>query len=93
MKSTECKAKKTKKILVRHCSECDHKLSDNQYSYSNGVCPYCGNDSGSTFVSIVRRVKEVEVIETQEALAAMAILGSGVMFMLMLMAALIKGCS
>lgn len=44
--------------LALFCSKCDHKLTNKEYAYSRGVCPYCGNDSGCTFVDEVRRVEE-----------------------------------
>lgn len=44
----------------KHCVECDKSLSDDEESYSDGCCPYCGHISGSTFCETnpvaVRRV-------------------------------------
>ena len=32
------------------CKHCLAWLSDHEYAYSSGVCPYCGNTDGDSFV-------------------------------------------
>lgn len=47
-------------FIVYECSKCQHTMSDSVRSYSDGVCPYCGNISCTTFVStnifVARRI-------------------------------------
>jgi len=41
-------------ITKDHCKECDHVLSSDQRSYSNGTCPYCGNTNNGTMVKTIK---------------------------------------
>ena len=41
-------------VAVWRCKECKAQLTYNQKMYSDGVCPFCGEDSGDTIVNVVR---------------------------------------
>ena len=36
--------------IARFCNVCDHRLTNDEFYYSQGVCPYCGHISGSTLI-------------------------------------------
>jgi len=42
------------------CEDCHENLTDHQVMYSHGVCPKCGNSSGSTIVNHLTFSSEVE---------------------------------
>lgn len=35
----------------KSCKQCEHELTNHEIYYSDGVCPYCGNISGSTIIN------------------------------------------
>ena len=39
------------------CVKCDKAMSFHTETHSHGVCPYCGNSSGSTVVGTVTKVR------------------------------------
>ena len=42
------------------CKKCKKELNITERCYSQGVCPYCGAVSESTFVECVKQSKKVE---------------------------------
>ena len=36
---------------ILSCTWCGHRLTDLEYAYSSGVCPYCGAIERSTFLN------------------------------------------
>lgn len=40
------------------CVECKTYMSDHTVSYSDGVCPYCGHKTDSTFCEVTEEVGE-----------------------------------
>jgi len=40
--------------FIRICPETKQKIADYQHSYSNGVCPSCGDVDNSTFTHAIQ---------------------------------------
>jgi len=48
-------------VAVYRCVKCKGVLSGHEISHSDGVCPYCGYDSGGTLVNCNKSVEEREI--------------------------------
>jgi predicted RNA-binding Zn-ribbon protein involved in translation (DUF1610 family) len=58
------KIKKYKSVY--HCKSCDEELTYNEVYYNKGVCPYCGNVSGSTITAyVVKSSKNTNMVDKQ----------------------------